>query len=293
MGTVSRSSEVLGSVVEIQLPSTHSFLFPSCFFELQRIEKTYSRFLSESGLSKLNGNLGEWQQASPELLYLLQKAEDFHKKTDGNFDICLKELLEQMGYGPKNNLSASGKKSNPPNASAPGFVTDSKNSRVLLHRQIEFGGFGKGFALDKVVSILDAAGVSHYCINAGGDIFARQGKNEPPWQILLEHPDDPTKAIGSVKIDGVALAASAANRRKWNGLHHLINAKTMQPSSGIKAIFLVAKTGIGADAYATALFTAGFEQAIKLSAKLPLQMLLVSKENKMYKTDGFKVEFYK
>jgi len=287
----SQSLEVLGSVVQIQLPASQSSLFPICFSELQRIEKTYSRFLADSQLSKLNSRLGEWQDASPELLYLLQQADEFHKKTDGHFDICLKELLEGMGYGPKDAERKNKQPITHP-ASEQRFFVDSKNSKVLLNRQIEFGGFGKGFALDQVAALLDKANVSHYCINAGGDIFARQGKGEEAWQILLEHPEDPSKAIGSVKIDGVALAASAANRRKWGDKHHLINAKTGKPSQGVKAIFLVAATGIEADAYATAIFTAGFESGIPLASKLPVQMLLVSSENKMYKTPDFAAEFF-
>ncbi len=244
-------------------------------------------------MSQLNSSLGKWQEASPELVYLLQKAEEFHKRTEGHFDICQKELLEEIGYGPKNNAGAGKQAKHTRSSHEPRFLVDPKNNRILIHRQIEFGGFGKGFALDQVASILDSAGVSHYCINAGGDIFARQGKGEQPWQILLEHPDDPSMAVGTVKIDGVALAASAANRRKWgSGMHHLINAKTGKPSEGVNGIFLIAKTGIEADAYATALFTAGFEKGIELSSRLPVQMLLVSSENKMYKTDGFKAELY-
>jgi thiamine biosynthesis lipoprotein ApbE len=47
-----------------------------------------------------------------------------------------------------------------------------------------------------------------------------------------------------------------------------------------------------ADAYATAIFTAGFEKGAALAASLPVQMLLISSENKMYKTPDFAAEFF-
>jgi thiamine biosynthesis lipoprotein ApbE len=75
-------------------------------------------------------------------------------------------------------------------------------------------------------------------------------------------------------------------------MHHLINAKTLTPSQGVKAIFLIAATGMEADAYATAIFTAGFEKGAALAASLPVQMLLISSENKMYKTPDFAAEFF-
>lgn len=61
---------------------------------------------------------------------------------------------------------------------------------------------------------------------------------------------------------------------------------------GNKAIFIVAKTGIEADAYATAIFCAGFEEGIALSQKLPVQVLLVSSKNRMYQSPGFGAKLF-
>ncbi|MFH1094974.1 MAG: FAD:protein FMN transferase [Candidatus Micrarchaeota archaeon] len=74
--------------------------------------------------------------------------------------------------------------------------------------------------------------------------------------------------------------------------HHLINAKTGLPAQGTKAIFVLARTGIEADAYATALFTAGFEEGIRLSENLPAEILSISSEDKMYKSKGFDAELF-
>jgi thiamine biosynthesis lipoprotein len=286
----SKSEERLGSVISIQLPSEHAPLFPLCFSELGRIESAYSRFLPSSGLSLLNESIGKWQSASPEMIHLLVAAENFRERTLGNFDISVKEDLERLGYGPKGKMGAKGASIS--SANAPNAIIDGKNGKVLLNRGIDFGGFGKGYALDCVAALLASKGVSHYCINAGGDIMAKSKKGKAPWHILLEHPDDPSRAIGTIKLDGMAIAGTAPNRRKWGEFHHLINAKTRMPSKGAKAIFVLARTGIEADAYATAIFTAGFEEGIAISKELPVEMLFVSSQGKMYVSPGFKAEIF-
>ncbi|MFA6489172.1 MAG: FAD:protein FMN transferase [Candidatus Micrarchaeia archaeon] len=297
MEIAAEAKQVLGTKVEIKLPSRHSSFFSLCFSELSRIEKAYSRFIPDSELSVLNSKIGKWQDAGDELLFLAGKAEEFRAKTDGQFDISLKETLENMGYDSQ--YSFKPKKGKNGIASAlsrllPAVKIDRAKRRILLNRQIEFGGLGKGYALDCVAALLEKNGVKHYYINAGGDIYAKREEGTPQWEILLEHPDDPERAIGKIALDGKSIAGSAPNRRKWgNGeFHHLINAKTGKPAQGVKCVFVVAGTGIEADAYATAIFTAGFERGIALSRNLPVEILMVSEKNKMYQSAMFGAELF-
>ncbi len=297
MEIAAEAKQVLGTLVEIKLPSRHSSFFPLCFSELSRIERAYSRFLPDSELSRLNRNLGTWQDASEELLLLVEKAEGFRKSTGGHFDITLKSRLDELGYDSQ--YSFKQKKTGEGIAGAlrrllPAIKIDRARGKILLNRQIEFGGLGKGYALDRVSALLEAAGAEHYYINAGGDIYAKKGKAGKPWEILLEHPDDPERAIGKMKLDGKSIAGSAPNRRRWgNGeFHHLLNAKTGKPAQGAKCIFVAAATGAEADAYATAIFTAGFEKGIEIAKKLPIEMLFVSSGNKMHISKGFDVELF-
>ena len=293
---LAQRKEQLGSVIEIKLPEKYGFLFDLCFNEINRIEQAYSRFLDSSELMKLNSNLGQWQKASDEYLKIVEYALDFHNKTEGYFDITLKSVLEKMGYDkeysfkPKQAKNTIRKKIQ--DKILQPILIDKKNKKIMLRKEIEFGGLGKGYALDCVAKLLESKGLDCYYINAGGDIYARQGSGEP-WIILLEHPDNFEMVIGKIVLDRQSIACSAPNRRKWGGkYHHLINAKTKEPQNSVKAIFVLAKTGIEADAYATALFTAGFEEAMRLYKKLPVEILLISKDSKVFKSDGFNVEFF-
>lgn len=291
MKIVSRSEEVLGTVVEIKLPVTSSPLFPFLFNHLSEIEKRFSRFISTSELCKLNANLDVWQVASREYIYLLKKSKEFNLKTDGNFDVTLKSTLDALGYD--KDYSFKTKPIATHSAVEKDFEIDEKNGKVRLYKEVDFGGIGKGYALDVLARILFEESVEHYYINAGGDIIAKKGKDKEPWVIILEHPDDSSMALGTVEIDGCSIAASSGNKRKWgDGLHHLINAKTKRPAMEVKAIFVVCPSGMEADVYATSIFCAGFKEGIELSKKLPVEILLISSENKMYRSKGFKAQLF-
>ncbi len=297
MKLATTSEEVLGSVVEIKLPEHHSDFFQLCFGEMRRIENEYSRFLNDSALSRMNKNLGIWHDTSKEMIWLLEQATMFYEKTEHNFDITLKSVLDQIGYDGEYSFSekTASAQAQMEDVLGLGVEIDRKAMKARLVKQIDFGGFGKGFALDRVASMLERNHVDHYYLNAGGDIYAKSADGEMPWAVLLEHPDDATMAIGKIELNGGAIACSSSNRRRWGRemqFHHLINAKTKQPATGVKAIFVTAKRGLDADAYATALFTAGFDESIALSQQLPIEILTVSNQNKMYKSEGFEVEFF-
>ena len=148
-GFVSQKKEVLGSIIEIQLLKHNSVLIPICFSELDRIEKTYSRFLKDSVLSKANKQLCTWQTVPPEFIFLVQQACALKKETKGNFDITLKSTLDALGYD--NEYSFQPKKQTNRtffslirNALFPPISIDTSHQSIILRKEIEFGGFGKG-----------------------------------------------------------------------------------------------------------------------------------------------------
>ena len=117
---------------------------------------------------------------------------------------------------------------------------------------LDVGAAGKGYLVDIVGRLLTAAGVDDFVIDASGDIVH---SGDTPIRVALEHPLDPTKAIGVVNLAGGSLCASASNRRTWgDGLHHIIDATTGLPTTRVIATWAMAATGLEADGLATALF---------------------------------------
>jgi thiamine biosynthesis lipoprotein len=75
-------------------------------------------------------------------------------------------------------------------------------------------------------------------------------------RVGLEDPDDASLAVGVVEIRGESICASAGNRRRWRGLHHIVDPRTREPVDGIAASWVIAKSALEADALSTALFLA-------------------------------------
>ncbi len=122
---------------------------------------------------------------------------------------------------------------------------------------IDVGALGKGRLVDVVHDLLGSFGHDRRIVDAGGDLRV----SGPPIRVALEHPFDPSRAIGIATIAGEALCASATNRRAWpgehGGLHHVLDARTGEPVRTYAATWAVAPAAMLADAAATALFFDG------------------------------------
>ena len=117
---------------------------------------------------------------------------------------------------------------------------------------IDVGAAGKGQLADLLSAQLRDGGCAGHFIDASGDLL---NPGPDPVAVALEHPYDPTRAIGTVQLGAGALCASAANRRAWgDGFHHVLDGTTGAPVRTVVASWAMAGTAMVADALATALF---------------------------------------
>ncbi len=281
---VTKKKEVIGTLVSISLDEKHKDILKECFKELKRIENKYSRFLQNSYLSKLNKNLNKWQDIDDETTYILKKAIQINKETKGYFNVCIKKDLEKIGYDSNYSFKKKILIRNP--FGKKGFKIS--ENKIFLHEEIDIGGLGKGYAVDRLCFILDSKSIEDYFINAGGDIFSK-GKHT----AYLENPNNSSFVIGEVEIENSSLCSSSSNRRRWKYGHHLINPHTRKPAENrMKALFIEMNKAIEADAYATGLFCMGFEKAIEISKEKNLKVILISDNDKIYVSENFNVKFY-
>lgn len=127
---------------------------------------------------------------------------------------------------------------------------------------LDFGAFGKGFAVDRIAQFLEAFEWGNndiqYMINAGGDL--RIHLHSPAaLRIGLEDPHDPSQALGIVAITEGSLCASSPSRRHWHSAqmaaieeaHHLLDARTGKPVQHIAATWAAVSSTSTAQANTT------------------------------------------
>lgn len=177
--------------------------------------------------------------------------------TDGAMSPLVGRALENLGYDRAYSLRPSGRRTRVPRWDE-SFAWDGRALTTARPVSVDVGAAGKGYLVDIVGGMLREAGVTEFIVDASGDILHA---GVEPIRVGLEHPLDPTKAIGVANLRGESICASASNRRAWgDGLHHVIDATTGLPARNVVATWAIAESALDADGIATALFFADPER---------------------------------
>ncbi|MDD3487060.1 MAG: FAD:protein FMN transferase [Candidatus Moranbacteria bacterium] len=230
-------------------------------------EKIFSRFDPESEMSRLNQNLGVWQNASPDILYLSQRILEYGKISGGLYDPRIVEILEKIGYDKDfRSLDFANKKSgadfDPINSD---LAEDLKidGGKIFFGRRMDFSGVAKGYITDCATKFLKESGWENFLADSGGDMYAA-GKNAEgeDWKIEVEGAD-PEKLMLEISERGVA--TSGISRKKWEiagkKYHHLVNPKNPNEYSyELRTVSVISENVENADGRAKTLVLMGKEK---------------------------------
>jgi len=220
--------------------------------EMDRFESAYSRFLPDSLVSQLNKER-ELINPPTEFLELLNIGLGGYKNTKGVFNITVGGVLESHGYDSKYSFKKQETViglSNPMETIHIKEQDDFKTIHVTGDTRIDFGGFGKGYLIDRLAVILKEKGVQYFLINGGGDMYATSD-HEAAIEIILQNPQERDTAMGKLSIKNEAFAASSPYIRQWtsNGSTHTHLVAHADKSPG--SVFVLAPTATDADMWAT------------------------------------------
>jgi len=217
---------------------------------IERFDRDWSRFRDDSVVSRIAREPGHHRlpaDAGP----LLEWYRALYEGTGGRVSPLVGRTMESLGYDAAYRLTPSSTLAAVP-VWADAMSWDGEYLDTARSVLLDVGAAGKGYLVDLVSELLLELGVATHVVDASGDLVARGATSEV---VALEHPADPSKAIGVVPLDDGALAASAVNRRTWgDGLHHVIDALTGLPTSSVIATWALAPDALHADGLATALF---------------------------------------
>jgi FAD:protein FMN transferase len=226
--------------------------------EVRRIEAKYSRYVESSIVGQINTQAGrDWVDCDEETCGLLDYANTLHALSDGLFDITSGVLRRVWDFGKKTIPSSEELKQVLPLIGWPKFERQGNKARLKkAGMQIDLGGFGKEYAVDRVATIFLENGVTSALINFGGDVRVLGTKpNGNPWQIGIQDPRQLDRCFATLSLSQGALATSGDYERFFevDGKRycHILNPKTGMPVSYWRSITVLAPLTSAAGATTT------------------------------------------
>ena len=208
---------------------------------VRKFENRYSRYLPESLISQINQSAGTGLAISidEEDERLFRLCDTLHFFTHGLFDPTTLPLAQLWNFkSPKPRI--------PDDQEIKIALTKidwkkviRENKQVYLQDAgmgLDFGGFGKEYAVDRVVEMGQEFGISDLLVNFGGDLRTLGSPPDSPhWRVGIEDPNQPGQARFTVQASDLAVATSGNYQRffeiKGKRFGHLLDHRTGFPTS--------------------------------------------------------------
>lgn len=229
---------------------------------------------------------GESTVVSPGMQALVSDLQDYHRRSGGIFNPALGELIALWGF--HDDLMPSGA---PPArqridrllAEAPSPLDLQLQDGVLSsrnpHVQLDLGGYGKGYALDAGMRVLQGLGIHDAILNAGGDLNAAGSRYGRAWRVGIRHPQG-RGALAWLETAGseaVYTSGDYERYREYDGQRyaHIIDPRNGMPVQDIVSATVIHRDGARADAAATALSVAGSAHWQAVAEALDMSQVMV------------------
>jgi thiamine biosynthesis lipoprotein len=208
-------------------------------------ERTFSRFVADSELNRVNTSLQPFVAVTPLFAQALSEALAAASRTEGLVDPTLGAAIEAAGYD--RDFAELGDDPRPAGRAVVGSWRSLRLAGTLLFRlpgtKLDLNCVVKGLAVDAGLALVDGDGF----VAAGGDVAARG-------DLVVRLPDRGTIALRS---GGIATSGSTGRRWRRGGevQHHLLDPRSGRPSgSRWRTVTVAARSCLRADVAAKAAF---------------------------------------
>ena len=240
------------------------------FDESERIDQLLSNYKPESELSRINANgAGRPLVISREMAELLETCLDYSRRSEGAFDITVGPLMRVWGFyrGSGKLPSSRAVEQSRKLVGYQNVELDLNKPSVRLRRlgvELDPGGVGKGYAVDRMAAKMRRAGLGSYFISAGSSsIYASGHPPQEPrgWHVRIRDPKDSGSAVEHLYLKNQALSTSGAYEKffelEGKTYSHIMDPRTGWPASGVVSVSVLADRTLHSEAWATALFVNG------------------------------------
>ncbi len=274
-GEFRRARVLMGTVVEVTLLDGGAnvdaeAVMAAAFSAMAEVEARMSAHRDDSETARLNAAAGplEVSAATADLLALGLRVA---AASGGAFDLTLGRLKTLWGFAgdaprvPDDMaITAALQGIGPESLRLEGRRVTKREA--VLH--VDLGAIAKGYAVDRAIAALQAAGIRHASVNAGGDLRLLGDYGGRPWRIGIQHPRNPEAVLATLELADAAVVTSGDYERFFeiDGVryHHILDPHDGRPADACQSVTVVAASAAEADALATAAFVLGPEAGRRL-----------------------------
>lgn len=305
-GTREAEFYVFGTLVEVTVADADepqaSRAFAALQQEFQRMHRDWHPW-EPGALTAINRAFakGETVEASPDIVLMVQAAQEYERRTGGRFNPAIGALIELWGFhtsdfpvrGPLPGPEAIRALVTPPPSMASIEIQGNRlhdRSRLV---QLDFSGLAKGLAVDRACHLLRELGIRNALVNAGGDLRGYGSHGSRPWRIGVRNPLG--GVIGTIDLGVDEAVFTSGNYERFHvdaageRYPHILDPATGWPAQAVMSATVIATDGMLADAAATALVVAGIADWREVANSLGLDaVLLTDEEGRIYATDAMR-----
>jgi FAD:protein FMN transferase len=244
--------------------------------EVDRIDDLMSNYKPESPLSRINREASKGPVVvEPELFSFIQLCVKYSQESEGAFDITVGPLMKAWGF-----FRGEGR--------IPWFfelwsvlrkvgyqhlIIDPRQRTVQFARpgmELDLGGIAKGYAVDRVVSLLKEYKIDRAFVSAGGSTLYGLGspRDGPGWEVKIRDPifpNDSKKNAGTVLLKNQSLSVSGNYEKffrvRGETYSHIMDPRTGRPVENMLSVAVVTEKGVDGDALDNVFYVQGVDRS--------------------------------
>ncbi|HEX3845298.1 MAG TPA: FAD:protein FMN transferase [Steroidobacteraceae bacterium] len=272
----SRTEAIMDTRIYVELWDTHpqhaNAAIDAVMAEMHHVDDVMSDFKPDSELSQINEHAARRPVVvSRELYDLIKLSKHYSQITDGAFDITMESVWRLYHFRQHIHPTDAQIKALLPTVGWRQLILDDRHHSVRFARPgmaIGLGGIAKGYVVDRSIAILQARGIKHAIVTAGGDSRILGDRRGRPWMVAILDPWDQSKVVTEIPITNEAISTSGDYYRGFvqNGVRydHILSPFTGHSAQLVRSASVIAPTATETDGMSKTAFVLGPEKTLAI-----------------------------
>lgn len=299
--TISDGRYAMGTVLEIEIenlePHLAARVLDELFDEADRLDRLLSIYGPESEISRINRTAGHGQQqVDPDVVEILKLSIAYSKLTQGAFDVTIGPLVDLWMQAADRDapptaaeLTVARQRVGADRISA---VSGEGVSLAEEGMKLDLGGIAKGYALDRMLPLLEQHGIESALLNFGQSSTWAVGvpAGSAGWRLLVRGPEGRFAGLITLRDQALSVSGSQGQWVEIGGRRygHIIDPRSGEPLMRARQAVVISQRAALAEALSLALLVLDAETGLALVAAEPgCEGLLIESGGLLRSTPGW------